>query len=335
MFSYVNRFFMMRDAIENFSKQLIFEPIIQHSDRLVSCKRFIVAGMGGSHLAGDLLRLWDPALRVVIHSDYGLPAFSDDDKRQTLVIASSYSGNTEETLDAYAEAGKRGYARVAIAVGGKLLGMAKTDGVPYVQMPDTGIQPRSALGFSFKALLKIIGADTALAEIAQLAKILRPGDYEDSGRELAAALKGRVPVVYASRRNESIAYNWKIKFNETGKIPAFYNAFPELNHNEMTGLDVIAATKDLSRNFSFIFLKDAADDPRIIRRMEITERLYRDRGLPVRVQEIQGSTVFEKIFSSLLVADWAAYYTAEGYGAEAEAIPMVEELKKLIAQHQQ
>ncbi len=322
---------MMPDAIKDFAKQFAFEPMVENAGKLKRYDGFIVAGMGGSHLGADLLRVWHPELDVVIHSDYGFPAdLKPEWTRQMLFIASSYSGNTEETIDAYTEAGKRGMARAAIGIGGALLAAAKKDGVPYVQLPDTGIQPRSALGFSFKALLKLIGEDSALADVSRLAESLKPGDFEAQGQELAEKIRGFVPVMYSSGHNGAIAQNWKIKFNETGKIPAFCNVFPELNHNEMTGFDVKDTTRGLSQKFFFIFLKDPADDPRIIKRMEITEQMYRDRGLQTAEIEIRGNTIFEKIFSSLLVADWAAYYTAEAYGLESEQVPMVEEFKKLI-----
>ena len=321
---------MMRDAINNFSTQLAYEPVIENADTLKRYSAFIVAGMGGSNLAPGLLKIWKPELDIASHRDYGLPYISDAAARQTLLVASSYSGNTEETLDAFEEAGRRGLARAAVSAGGTLLESARRSGSPFIRLPDTGIQPRSALGFSLMALLKIIEADAALSEARALTETLRPADFEAQGRELAQKLSGRIPVTYSSARNGAIAHNWKIKFNETGKIPAFYNVFPELNHNEMTGHDTRGGTKDLSRNFFFIFLKDAADDPRVLKRMAATEELYRDRGLPAAVVEMRGASVLEKIFSSLLVADWAAYYTAEGYGVEPEQVPMVEEFKKLI-----
>jgi len=110
-------------------------------------------------------------------------------------------------------------------------------------------------------------------------------------------------VIYSSKRNVAVAYNWKIKFNETGKIPAFYNVFPELNHNEMTGLDVREATKELSKNFHFIFLKDETDHPKIQTRMDITKKLYEDRGLAVEILQLQGNDIFHKIFSTLFFCD--------------------------------
>ena len=224
-------------------------------------------------------------------------------------------------------------ARAAISVGGVLLERAKASGVPYVRMPDTGIQPRSALGFSTLGLLKITGNEEGLRETSRAAGALDPVIFEARGKELAGMLRGYVPIIYTSSRNAAVGYSWKIKFNETVKIPAFANVFPELNHNEMTGFDRTAETRPLAEKFFFIFLRDSADHAKITRRMEVTERLLRNRGLGTAVLEMEekNSSAFYKVFSSLLLADWAAYYTAEIYGVEGEQVPMVEEFKRLIS----
>src|SRR3989338_7534914 len=125
---------------------------------------------------------------------------------------------------------------------------------------------------------------------------------------------------------------WKIKFNETGKIPAFYNVFPELNHNEMTGFDIKDATRALSEKFHFIFLKDPEDLDKNQRRMSITEKLYQYRGLKVSTVGLSGNNRQERVFSALILSDWTAFYTARSYGLEAEQVPMVEEFKKLMQQ---
>jgi glucose/mannose-6-phosphate isomerase len=197
-------------------------------------------------------------------------------------------------------------------------------------MPNIGIQPRSALGFHTKALLKIMGKARELSEITQLADLLWPEDFEAQGKELAERIKDKVPVIYASEANQALAYNWKIKFNETGKIPAFYNVFSELNHNEMTGFDVKDSSRHLSQNFMFFLLTDKDDHPQIQKRMKVLKKLYEDRGLQVEVLEMSGKSKFYKIFSSLVLADWIAYYTAKQYNLEPEQVPMVEEFKKLI-----
>lgn len=320
----------MNEAIKNFPKQFAYKPEIKNSAEFSRFTKFVVVGMGGSHLAADLLKVWDMYLDIIIHEDYGLPALSDAESKQRLIVLSSYSGNTEEVLDALEKAREKQLTVVAVAVGGKLLELAKNYNLPYIQMPDTGIQPRSALGFSFKAFLKIIGNEEALKETEKLADSLKPEDAEKAGQALAKRLKGFIPVIYSSRKNSAIAYNWKIKFNETGKIPAFYNVFSELNHNEMTGFDAQESTKNLARNFYFLILKDADDSPSIKKRMAILEKLYQDRGLNIESLEMNSKNIFHKIFSSLLLADWTAYYTAQIYGVEAEQVPMVEEFKKLM-----
>lgn len=320
---------MMSQAIKNFNKQFKFRPKVE-GGKVKRYKTYIVCGMGGSHLSANILQTAYPELDIIVHSDYGLPALSENRMKKTLVIASSYSGNTEETISAYEEARAKNIPVIVIAVGGKIIEMAKKDNVPYIQLPDTGIQPRSALGVSIKALMKAMKLNDAQKEVSLMAKSLEPSAFEEDGKKLAKRLQAKVPIIYSSARNYSIAYNWKIKFNETGKIPAFCNVLPELNHNEMTGFDVKDTSKKLSENFYFIFLKDAKDNPKLLKRMEILEKLYKDRGLPVEIIELHGEKEFQKIFSSLVLADWTALYTAEQYGLESEQVPMVEEFKRLI-----
>lgn len=320
----------MKEAIKNFAKQFSYNPVVENVSQVKPYERFVLLGMGGSHLAADLLKVENPLLSLTVHHDYGLPPLPDAELKQRLIIASSYSGDTEETLDGFTRARDKGYNVAALSIGGKLLELAKNMGVPFVQMPDTNIQPRCALGFSMRGILKLLGKEDALAETGTLADTLDPLVYEETGKALAARVKGRTPIIYASGRNRALAYTWKIKFNETGKIPAFYNTFPELNHNEMTGFDVNEASKIFADRFYAILLKDPNDDQRILKRMEILEKLYRDRGIALEAFELSGEDIWHKLFSSLLVADWAALYNAEQYGLEPEQVPMIEEFKKLM-----
>jgi len=314
------------EFILNFPKQFAFNPRIENESQLQAKKKYLVVGMGGSHLAADLVRIVYPESDIAVHSDYGLPEMPDIEER--LVVAFSYSGNTEEVLGAYEEARKRGLALAAIAIAGELLKRSRQDAVPHVVLPDMGIQPRAALGFSILGLVKLMGWERELKELSTLASALHPEALREIGKSMADGLVGRVPVVYASRRNGPVAYIWKIKFNESAKIPAFCNVFPELNHNEINGFDTIPATQELSRLFHFIFLRDEHDDPRILKRMDVLQALYKDRGLGVTVIPMEGATAWGRIFNSLLTADWAAYYLALHYGTEPEAVPLVEELKK-------
>ncbi len=323
---------MIFQDIKTFNKQFGYEPEIQNASRLPQApKKIIVCGMGGSHLAADLLKAWKPALDVTIWSDYGLPILSERDKKECLIIASSYSGNTEETISAFLEAKERHLPLAAIAAGGELVSLAKSFGVPHVVLPDTHIQPRMALGFSIKAILTLIGEKSVLKEIGALEHSLTSARYEASGKKIAKQLKGRIPVMYASRRNEAIAKNWKIVLNETGKTPAFSNILPEMNHNEMTGFDIKKSTSTLSSKFYFVLLRDGDDDSRIIKRMKALEKVLKARKLKVSNVEISGENRATKIFSSINTAQWTAFHLAKIYGVEAEQVPMVEEFKKLIA----
>ena len=323
----------MEQAIRDFHKQFSFSPVINNKETFKQYNKFILAGMGGSHLAGDLLSVTHPYLDVIIHKDYGLPELFKSELAQRLIIVSSYSGNTEEALSTLQEALTHGYAVAVVASGGTLITIAQEKKLPYICIPETGIQPRMALGFSLIAILTLMGQQETLRELVPLVELLQAQDWESQGKELAQKLANRVPVIYASRRNFAVAYNWKIKLNETGKIPAFYNVFPELNHNEMTGFDVKPSTEKLSQPFTFLLFVDISDYALIQKRMHIVARLYQERGLSIELLELKGISTWHKVFSSLLLADWTSFFLAKYYGLEPEQVPMVEEFKTLIAQN--
>lgn len=315
----------MHEEISNFYKQLSYEPEIINQENFAKKSGFVIVGMGGSAHAALILKTWKPGLDIIIHRDYGLPEIPIAELKNKLIILSSYSGNTEEVVDAFHKAKEKGLSMTVVAAKGKLLELAKENNISHIELPDKKIQPRSALGFSTKAFLKFIGADDEIKKMSALSTALNMTDYEEAGKIFSGKMKNHIPVIYVSARNYSLAYIWKIKLNETGKIPAFCNVFPELNHNEMNGFSV------LSDKFYFLILKDLADNPKILKRMEVTEKLYKDRGLKVEVLELSGGNIWQKIFSSLLLADWVSYHLALSYGLEPEQVPMVEEFKKLIS----
>ena len=331
----------MLDTIKESPLQFKFEPKIENENELVRKKTVIVGGMGGSNLATGFLWVYNPKLHIITHRSYGLPDADDEILNDSMAIASSYSGNTEETIDFFNKSKERGLPLIAITAGGRLLELAKERGVPFIQIPDTGIEPRAAMAFSFMALLKAIGDGGALVEMAKLADSLNPADYENLGKSIADAIKGHVPVIYSSTINGPLARNWKINLNESGKTPSFYNVFPELNHNEMTsfsagggsafGGDVHSEASTLSEKFHFIFLSDDTDNSRIQKRMEITNKMFEDKGMPVEIVKLEsGRGVFYKIFSSVVLAQWTAHFVAENYGLNDSEVPMVEEFKKLM-----
>jgi glucose/mannose-6-phosphate isomerase len=315
----------MREALKKFPEQFLWEPEIKNAGAFQPRQHVLLAGMGGSHLAADIMLSYDPALPLSVHADYGLPHVPEPNK--TLVITSSYSGNTEEVLDAYKIARAKNLPLLAVSIGGELLEIAKRDGVPYIQMPDMRLQPRAALGFAFRALAKALGRNDILKESAALSS-LDVLKAEAAGRNVATFLSDGIPILYASARNAGIAHVWKVKLNEGAKIPAFDNMFPELTHNEMVGFDVAEKTKPMSWNMKFLFLRDGEDTERIVRRMDITQKLLTDRGFLVLNISLEGTTRLEKTFSSLFIADWTALALAEKYGVDSENVQMIEDLKQ-------
>jgi len=318
---------MIEQALKDFPKQFAWEAHVEGGNFLVK-KNVIIGGMGGSQLAADILRMRYPDLPLLLHRNYGLPAMTIDTQQQSSFIGSSYSGNTEETLDAFETAHAAGLPCAVIATGGLLLKRAQETGVPYVALPDTGIQPRMALGFSLKALLALLGRAEGTQEAIGVASHLDPVAAETEGAQLGEMLRESIPVIYASSINYPLARIWKIKFNETGKIPAFANEFPELNHNEMTGFDWVESTHPLSQRFHFLFLVDPTDNPKIVRRMEVSRALYEARGFKTTMLPLAGDSVFEKVMRSAYCAEWTSYALARFYGAEPELVPLVEEFKK-------
>src|SRR3990172_6536965 len=164
----------MREAIMNFNLQFGYRLVVENKNRLKKYRKFIVAGMGGSHLSGDLVR-------------------------------GVYSGNTEETIDAFRTAIKRKIPLAAMTTGGILLNHAKKQNIPYVELPETGIQPRMSLGFGVLALLSLVGRGESIGELSLLVDRLRPRDFEKKGKSLAKKLYGRTPIIYSSLRNYAIA----------------------------------------------------------------------------------------------------------------------------------
>lgn len=290
-------------------------------------KAVLVCGMGGSALPADILNMWLEAqkstLSVHIHSDYGLPYHVD---KKHLVICIAYSGNTEETLTAFEEARRKNLKIAAITSDGRLAELCQKYKIPLAKIP-AGFQPRMAIGFQFAALMKILAncqlIKNNLKNISNLENLLKPGLSENQGKKLAKKLKGGIPLIYTSEKLKALARIWKIKFNENSKIPAFYNYFPELNHNEMVGF-----TQNGEKRLHVIILKNSTDHSRNLKRMELTAEILKKKGVMVDIIDIKGYNILDKIFSSILLADWTSYYLALEYGVDPTPVKIVEEFKK-------
>lgn len=252
--------------------------------------------------------------------------------KDSLNIFCSYSGNTEETITTLNKALEGGLSAIAVASGGRLEEISKEKGAPFIRLPlpSSDFQPRMGTGY-FAAIMLTLLANHGLCEDLKgeiLGEIKGFGDsmddYEAKGRELADMVYGKTPVIWSSWKFKEVARVWSIKFNEHAKNPAFWNFFSELNHNSMIGFS------NLADRYFAIMLKDPEDDPRNQRRYEITADILKGYRMDSVVLDLEGETVFEKIFNSVYLADFTAYYLAAKNGVDPTPVAMVEEFKRRL-----
>ncbi|MEK7511270.1 MAG: SIS domain-containing protein [Patescibacteria group bacterium] len=308
----------MEEALRGFPGQFAWEPEV--GGGIPSATRFLVCGMGGSHLGASLLLAHDPSLPIRIHSDYGLPTV----EANTLIILSSYSGNTEEALDAAATVVQAGLPTVAITTGGKLADFASANNIPLILLPETGVEPRMAVGYQLLALAQVVGGNELVEAVRAAGSSIDPEATQEMGTEIGTALASRIPLIYASSRNEIVARIWKIFFNETAKIPAFSYPIPEFCHNELSGYD---GEEELRQHLLPIFLTDEEDHPRNIARMEIARDLLNERGTDTIAVPLEGASSLAKALSGMTIGVWAALTLAKEYGVPDAETPIIAEFK--------
>lgn len=288
----------------------------------------IICGMGGSALPADIvLDVFDPAIPVFVWRSYGLPAVADE---HSLVICSSYSGNTEETLSAWGDAYDAGLKPLAITVGGHLKTAAEGASLPLLLLPDTGIQPRYAAGYAFgilSAILARVGAiDVDPTVITSLNAQLDIASLEEQGKSLAAALYNHVPIIIAPHGYGSVARIWKIKINENAKVPAYFNIIPEMNHNEMVGYTHASS----EGSFSIVLLIATDINERIQKRCQILPRVLEPAGVICHRVSLPGKTKIERIWNGLMLGDWVSYHLSAHLKQDPTPVEMVEQFKALM-----
>jgi glucose/mannose-6-phosphate isomerase len=308
----------------------------------------VVAGVGGSAIGADLVRSYVAAvggaghLRMHVWRGYGLPAFVD---RTSVIIASSYSGETEETLSAYREARKRTSHLVCITTGGKLAALATRHKVPCILIP-AGFQPRCALGYSFFPLLKTVLGHPAVDERArrvtenafpevlsileQLSEECAEPTKSNPAYALAKSIHNRLPVIYAAyERTDAIALRWRGQIQENAKQLAFSHVLPEMNHNEINGWQY---PREIIKQCAVIFLRDPDDHERVrIRFDALGEILRRSRVRPIHSLEGRGQSLLARMMSLVYLGDWTSYYLALLNGTDPTPVPVITRLKQILA----
>ena len=284
----------------------------------------VIAGMGGSAMGGDLLKIYlsNTNIPVYVNRDYKVPNFVDEN---SLVFAVSYSGNTEETLSALNAAKEKKAQIIGITSGGKLAEECEK----VVNIP-SGLQPRAALGYLFFPMLGILHNTNIIRvkndELNEMMGILKQTNkFNEQGEELSKKLKEKIPIIYASEALGAIAFRWKTQINENAKMPAFYNVFSEMNHNEIAGY------KSMDHKFSVVMILDKNDNDRVKKRMNICKEIM-EEYVEVEEVETQGESLLARMFSAIYLGDFVSYYLAVWNRADPGPVEIIEEMKGKIVE---
>ena len=326
----------LRVAAEQFT-QASFDADIssaEHDDREIT--GIVVTGMGGSALAALVAKVWlknDIAVPFEVIRGYDLPAYVG---KNTLVIASSYSGNTEETVSALAQATERGSQTGVIASGGKLIEIAHETDIAHVKLP-SGLQPRMGVIYNLRALIALLESFGIVAgkldEIEDLTQWLGqqtaawapsvPTEH-NYAKQLALQAVGKTPVFYGGALTAPVAYKWKISWNENAKNVSFWNEYPEFNHNEFMGW----VSHPVEKPFAVFDLVSSLEHPQILRRFEISDRLLSGKRPKSTVVNLVGESLIAQLLWGSILADYASIYVAVLNGVDPTPVDLIEKLKK-------
>ncbi len=293
----------------------------------------VVAGMGGSALPVDvLLGCFPGRLRVPVETCRTYAHLAP--RERTLVVASSFSGNTEETLGCLEDYLTRGADAVVVTAGGRLADIANERGLPRVMIPahreGEDFQPRCATGYVATYLARALAAagvlDDPEPDLAAVPAFVRGLDLRSPAEATARWIGDRIPVIYTDDRHlMSVARITKIKFNEHAKQPAFFNALPEANHNETIGYSAALG------RFALLYLHDPASHPRVARRFEVMAEVFADADhMAFRRWDMPAGTPAQRAFACNTFGEWCAYSAALLAGTDPTPVPLVEEFKRLL-----
>lgn len=299
-------------------------------------KNIVIAGMGGSALAADMVRVLTAGwlyLPLEVVKGYDLPGFVGE---ETLVIAVSHSGNTEETLSCYQQALDKKACLAVMSTGGELIKRANNDNITYAQIP-AGAQPRMSTVYHLRGLLKLLqnfwvidgdlynqvadSADWLEGEISHWTPAVP--EANNLAKQIAKMTIGKTLVIFGGELTWPLAYKWKISWNESAKNLAFSNQYPEFNHNEFIGW----SSYPVEKPFTVFDIRSNLERARIRERMELSDRLLSGKRPKAHVLELQGRTLMQQLLWGLVLADAASIYTAILNGVNPGPVHLIEKLK--------
>lgn len=299
-------------------------------------KNIVIAGMGGSALAADMVRVLTAGwlhLPLEVVKGYDLPGFVGE---ETLVIAVSHSGNTEETLSCYQQALDKKSCLAVMSTGGELIKRANNDNITYAQIP-AGTQPRMSTVYHLRGLLKLLqhfwvidgdlynqvadSADWLEGEISHWTPAVP--EKNNLAKQIAKMTIGKTLVIFGGELTWPLAYKWKISWNESAKNLAFSNQYPEFNHNEFIGW----SSHPVEKPFTVFDIRSNLERARIRERMELSDRLLSGKRPKAHIIELQGETLMQQLLWGLVLADAASIYTAILNGVNPGPVHLIEKLK--------
>jgi glucose/mannose-6-phosphate isomerase len=302
-----------------------------------------VLGMGGSAIGADLIcNLVASEAKVVIitNRDYDLPAFIDN---ETLVIASSYSGMTEETLHSFEKALLTDSKKLVITTGGSLKSIANREGIPtFCFAYET--QPRAALPFSFLSILAFLQqlgfVNDKSGDVLQMIQVLQELSSKikedvpltsNPAKQLAEKIHGRLVVIYGGGILSQVAHRWKTQLNENSKAWAFYEVFPELNHNAVVGYQF---PTELGGSIAVVFLRSPSLPRQIQIRYEATRQLLDQAKIGYHIVDSEGNNPLSQMMSVVLFGDYVSYYLAMLYNTDPSPVRSIDYLKRQLKKAQ-
>ena len=307
----------MRDLLISFPNQCeealsIGRGISIKSSHKRRYSNIVFTGLGGSAIGADIIKGYldkEISIPIFVNRDYAIPRFVD---KNSLVFAVSYSGNTEETLSAYAEVKKAGSKVVVITSGGKLKAKALKNKDVVITVP-SGYPPRAALGYSFIPGLMALGKlgiiRNKAAEIKKAIKFMRRMKPDAEAKEIAKKVHDKFPAIYsADKHMYCIATRWRGQFAENSKTLSSSHVFPEMNHNEIVGW--VYPKTLLRSSFIAVILKDDGDHDRVKKRMRITTSILKKANFKVVEVKSKGKTLLERMLSLIYIGDFASFYLA-------------------------
>ena len=333
----INTRMKMDDLIQGFPAQLKRAIEIGEKAKIGKNKfpirNILISGLGGSGIGGTILSNVlrdDLSVPVIVNKEYQIPAFVNEN---TLVIISSYSGNTEETLSALMQAFKKNAQIVCITSGGLIQEYAETNDIDFVNI-DGGSPPRSAFGQSFIQLLYILFylglLEDGFKKYLQDAIILLEAEEEaikTQAKEIAQKLCGKIPVIYSDAKFEGVSIRFRQQINENSKMLCWHHVVPEMNHNELVGW------REKNENIAVVFIRNNHDFERNQERMEFTKEVVSQYASDVI--EIYSKGDYDLIRSMYLIhiTDWVSYYLAELKGVDAVEVDVISKLKNKLAEN--